>query len=73
LQADNGETRIFSGLPPFLLPASAGTSLPLRRQGQESTGGIYSLRPQSLRMSLATMSAIIWSCSDSVCDGCIEK
>jgi len=24
--------------PPFLLPASAGTSLPLRRQGQESTG-----------------------------------
>jgi len=25
-------------MPPFLLPASAGTSLPLRRQGQESTG-----------------------------------
>jgi len=25
--------------PPFLLPASVGTSLPLRRQGQESSGG----------------------------------
>jgi len=28
----------FRPKPPFLLPASAGTSLPLRRQGQESSG-----------------------------------